>query len=177
MPETETTAKRGEISSASRRESGTTYFPYIFGQEQDYENHFTFTFSAWRRGLRRPGAAGSPVGCGTGKTDGTQMDAVTAGAVAVGMGAFAIAEGSNTHTYTSTSTTVISTPRNNVEIGRAFGKAVACCGSNSGTDVQAAYYAEGDKVIAHSNVHDHRTPMFSFSQGLITVIVVDVPSN
>src|SRR6478736_8431956 len=70
LPETETTTKRGEISSASRRKSGTTYFPYICGQEQDYEKDFTFTFSAWRRGLRRSGAAVSPAGCGTGKTDG-----------------------------------------------------------------------------------------------------------
>ena len=108
---------------------------------------------------------------------GTQMDAVTAGAVAVAVGASATAEGSNTSTYTSTLTTVFSTPNGNVEIGRGFGKAVACCGSSSDTDVQTAYSADGDKVIAHSNVHDRDTPQFSFSSGHITVIVIDVPSH
>ena len=108
---------------------------------------------------------------------GTQMDAVTAGAVAVAVGASATAEGSNTGTYTSTLTTVFSTPNGNVEIGRGFGKAVACCGSSSDTDVQTAYSADGDKVIAHSNVHDRDTPQFSFSSGHITVIVIDVPSH
>ena len=108
---------------------------------------------------------------------GTQMDAVTAGAVAIGVGAWATADGSNTSTYTSTSTTVFSTPKGNVDIGLGFGKAVACCGSSSNTDVQTAYSAEGDKVIAHSNVHDHDTPRFSFSNGHITVIVIDVPSH
>ncbi|SFH54879.1 hypothetical protein SAMN05216299_12122 [Nitrosospira sp. Nsp14] len=108
---------------------------------------------------------------------GTEMDTVTAGSVAVGVAAFATAEGSNTRTYSSTSTTVFSTPKNNVEIGRGVGKAVACCGWSSDTDVQTAYSAEGDKVIAHSNVHDHHTPRFSFSQGHITVIVIDVPSH
>ena len=108
---------------------------------------------------------------------GTQMDAVTAGAVAVGVGASATAEGSNTGTYTSTSTRVFSTPNGNVEIGRGFGKAVACCGSSTDTDVQTGYYAEGDKVIVHSNVHDHDTPRFSFSNGHITVIAIDIPSH
>ncbi len=107
----------------------------------------------------------------------TQMDAVSAGAVAVGVGASATTEGSNTGAYTNTSTTVFSTPNGNVEIGRGFGKAVACCGWSSDTDVQTAYSAEGDKVIAHSNVHDHDTPQRSFSTGHITVIAIDVPSH
>ncbi len=106
-----------------------------------------------------------------------QMDVVTAGAVVVGMGAWAIADGSSTYTYTSTSTTVISTPRNNVDIGLGFGKAVACCGSNTDTTVQAVYYAEGDRVIANSLVTDTRTPMFSLSHGVTTVIAVHVPSR
>jgi hypothetical protein len=108
---------------------------------------------------------------------GTQMDAITAGSVAVGVAAFATAEGSNTGAYSSTSTTVFSTPKNNVEIGRGVGKAVACCGWSADTDVKTAYSAEGDKVIAHSNVHDHHTPRFSFSHGHITVIAVDIPSH
>jgi hypothetical protein len=106
---------------------------------------------------------------------GTQMDAVTAGAVAVGVGAWATADGTSAYAYTSTSTTVFSTPNDNVEIGRGLGSAGACCGSSTDTDVQTAYSAEGDKVIAHSNVHDHHTPRFSFSQGHITVIAIDVP--
>jgi hypothetical protein len=107
---------------------------------------------------------------------GTQMDAVTAGAVAIGMGALAVADGSNTYTYTSTSTTVISTPKNNVDIGLGFGKAYACCGSSSDTSVQSAYYAEGDKVTAHGVVINTDTPQFSFSHGVTTVIAVDIPS-
>src|SRR6476660_2724295 len=66
---------------------------------------------------------------------GTQMDAVTAGAVAVGVGVWTTADGSDAGTYTSTSTTVFSTPKNNVEIGLGFGKAVACCGSSADTDI------------------------------------------
>ena len=104
-----------------------------------------------------------------------QMDTVTAGAVAVGMAASAIAEGPNARAHTNTSTTVISTPKNIVDIGLGFGKAVACCGSNTGTTVQAVYYAEGDRVIANSLVTDTRTPMFSLSYGLTTVIAVHVP--
>jgi hypothetical protein len=106
---------------------------------------------------------------------GTQMDAVTAGTIAIGMGALAVADGSNTYTYTNTSTTVISTPKNNVNIGLGFGTAVACCGSNTGTSVQAAYYAEGDRVIASSIITDTRTSQFSFSHGVTTVIAVDSP--
>ena len=79
-----------------------------------------------------------------------QMDAITAGTVVVGMGAAATAGGYNTYTYTSTSTTVISTPTrtNTVDIGLGSGTAFACCGSGTATDVQAAYYAEGDRVTA-----------------------------
>jgi hypothetical protein len=105
------------------------------------------------------------------------MDAVTAGAVAIGMGALAVADSSNTYTYTSTSTTVISTPTNNVDIGLGFGKAYACCGSSSDTSVQSAYYAEGDKVIAHGVVINTDTPNFSFSHGVTTVIAIDIPSR
>ena len=88
------------------------------------------------------------MGCGTARLTGAQMDAVTAGAVAVGVGASATADGSDAGTYTSTSTTVFSTPDGNVEIGRGFEKAVACCGSSTDTDVQTAYSAEGDKKLS-----------------------------
>jgi hypothetical protein len=108
---------------------------------------------------------------------GAQMDAVTAGAVAVAVGALATADSSSSYTSTSASTKVFSTPKNNVDIGLGFGEAVACCGSSADTRIQTAYSAEGDKVIAHSNVHDHHTPRFSFSQGHITVIAIDVPSH
>ena len=93
---------------------------------------------------------------------GTQMDAVTAGAVAVGVGAWATADGSSSYTSTSTSTTVFSTPKNTVDIGLGFGKAVACCGSSTDTGVQTTYYAEGDKVIANSTVNDTSTPHVFF---------------
>ena len=106
---------------------------------------------------------------------GTQMDAVTAGAVAVGVGAWATAagSGSNTYTYTSTSTTVLSTPTKTVDIGLGSGKAVACCGSSTDTGVQTTYYAEGHKVIANSTVTDTSTPWFSFSYGFVNVIAVE----
>jgi hypothetical protein len=107
---------------------------------------------------------------------GTQMDAVTAGAVAVGVGAWATAGGSDAGTYTSTSTTVFSTPTGTVDIGLGFGKAVACCGLSADTGVQTTYSADGDKVIAQSTVNDTSTPQFSFSNGHTTVIAVDVPS-
>ena len=107
----------------------------------------------------------------------TQMDAVTAGTVVVGMGAAAAASGYNTFTYTSTSTTVISTPTHTstVDIGLGSGTAVACCGSGTDTNVQTAYYAEGDRVSANSIVSNTRTPLFSYSYGLTTVIAVHVP--
>jgi hypothetical protein len=105
----------------------------------------------------------------------TQMDAVAAGTVAVVMDASATADGSNTSTYTSTSTTVFSTPTNTVDIGLGFGTAVACCSSSTDTSVQTLYYAEGDQVIANSTVNDTSTPLFSFSNGVTTVIAVDIP--
>jgi hypothetical protein len=108
---------------------------------------------------------------------GADMDAITAGAVAVGVGALATADSSSSYTSTSTSTTVFSTPKNNVDIGLGFGKAVACCGSGADTGIQTAYSAEGDKVIANSTVKDTSTPMFSFSNGVTTVIAIDVPSH
>ncbi|SFN44406.1 hypothetical protein SAMN05216386_0993 [Nitrosospira briensis] len=108
---------------------------------------------------------------------GAQMDAVTAGTVAVGVSALATADGSSAYTYSSTSTSAFSTPTGTVDIGLGFGEAVACCGSGTYTDVQTAYYAEGDKVIAHSTVNDASTPLFSFSYGVTTVIAVDVPSQ
>lgn len=106
-----------------------------------------------------------------------QMDAVSAGTVAVGVFSSATADGSNAYASSSTSTTVFSTPTGTVEIGLGFGGAVACCGSDTYTDVQTSYYAEGDKVIAHSTVNDTSTPRFSFSNGVTTVIAVDVPSR
>ena len=105
----------------------------------------------------------------------TQMDAVTAGTVVVGMAAGAIADGPNARTHTSTSTTVISTPKNIVNIGLGFGKAYACCGSSADTNVQAMYYAEGDIVVANSIIKDTSNPRFSSSHGVTTVIAVDVP--
>ena len=101
----------------------------------------------------------------------TQMDAVTAGTVAIGMGAFAVAGSPDAYTYTNTSTIVFSTPtpKTNVDIGLGFGKAYACCGPNTYTSVQAVYYAEGDKVIAHSTNIDTSTPQFSFSHGVTAV--------
>jgi hypothetical protein len=105
------------------------------------------------------------------------MDTVTAGAVAVGMAASAIAEGPNARAHTNTSTTVISTPKNIVDIGLGFGKAYACCGSSADTGVQTAYYADGDMVIAHSIIKDHHTPVSSFSHGVTTVIAIDIPSH
>ncbi len=116
--------------------------------------------------------AGEPV-----RLTGTQMDAVTAGAVAVGMGAFAAADGPNAHTHTSTSTKVIGTPKNIVSIGIGHAKAYACCGSSSDTNVETAYYAEGDIVIANSIIKDHDHPRFSSSHGVTTVIAVDIPSR
>lgn len=104
------------------------------------------------------------------------MDAVTAGTVAVGVFASAAADGSNAYASSSTSTTVFSTPTGTVDIGLGFGGAVARCGDTY-TDVQTAYYAEGDKVIAHSTVNDTSTPRFAFSNGVTTVIAVDVPSR
>jgi hypothetical protein len=106
-----------------------------------------------------------------------QMDAVTAGTVVVGMGAAAAASGYNTYAYTSTSTTVISTPTrtSTVDIGLGSGTAFACCGSGTNTNVQAAYYAEGDRVIANSIVSNTRTPQFSYSYGVTTVIAVHGP--
>jgi hypothetical protein len=108
-----------------------------------------------------------------------QMDAVTAGAVAVGMEAGAAAGGYNTYTHTTTSTTVISMPThtNTVDIGLGSGTALACCGSGTDTNVQAAYYADGDRVIANSIVSNTRTPLLSFSQGVTTVIAVHAPSR
>jgi hypothetical protein len=106
---------------------------------------------------------------------GAQMDTVTAGTVAVGMAASAIADGPNARAHTSTSTTVISTPKNIVDIGLGFGKAYACCGSSTDTGVQSAYYAEGDIVIAHSIVKDTHNPQFSASHGVTTVIAIDIP--
>jgi hypothetical protein len=106
---------------------------------------------------------------------GAEMDAITAGAVAVIVGALATADSSSSYASTSTSTTVFSTPKNNVDIGLGFGKAVACCGSGAYTDVNTAYSAEGDKVIANSTINDTSTPMFSFSNGVTTVIAIDVP--
>ncbi len=118
------------------------------------------------------------VGAGEpGRLTGAQMDAVTAGTVAVGVGAWATADGSNAYASSSTSTTVFTTPTGTVDIGRGFGRAAACCGSGTYTDVQTAYYAEGDKVIAHSTVNDTSTPLFSFSNGVTTVIAVDIPSQ
>lgn len=108
---------------------------------------------------------------------GTQMDTVTAGAVAVGMAAGASADGSTARTYTSTSTTVMTTPNNVVSVGLGFGKAYACCGSSTDTSVQSSYYAEGDRVIAHSIVTETHTPRFSLSHGITTVIAIDIPSK
>ncbi|WP_430233664.1 hypothetical protein [Nitrosomonas communis] len=107
----------------------------------------------------------------------TQMDAVTAGTVAVGVGAWATADGSNSYTSTSTSTFTFSTPKNNVDIGLGFGEAVACCGSSADTDVQTAYYAEGDRIAAHSTVNNISNPVFSQSRGVVTAIAVDIPSQ
>ena len=106
---------------------------------------------------------------------GAQMDTVTAGAVAVGMAASAIADGPNARAHTSTSTTVISTPKNIVDIGLGFGKAYACCGSSADTGVQTAYYADGDIVIANSIVKDNHNPHFSASHGVIAVISINLP--
>jgi hypothetical protein len=105
----------------------------------------------------------------------TQMDVVSAGTTAVTTGASATAEGSNTHTYTSTSTTVIGTPLNIVSAGLGSAKAYACCGSSTDTDVQTGYYSDGDVVIANSIVNDASDPVSSSSNGVITVIAVDVP--
>ncbi|WP_430233665.1 hypothetical protein [Nitrosomonas communis] len=107
----------------------------------------------------------------------TQMDTVTAGTVAVGMGAWATAGdfNANTYTYTSTSTMSTSTMKSNVEIGLGFGNAVACCGSNPYTNVQTAYYAEGDRVSANSLEDNMSTPTFSYSYGYTSVIAVGVP--
>ena len=104
-----------------------------------------------------------------------QMDVVTAGTVAVGVGAWATADSSNSYTSTSTSTFTHSTPKNNVDIGLGFGEAYACCGSSADTDVQTAYYAEGDRVIANSTENSMSTPIFSYSNGLTSVIAVDNP--
>jgi hypothetical protein len=106
---------------------------------------------------------------------GAQMDTVTAGAVAVEMAASAIADGPNAQAHTSTSTTVISTPKNIVDIGLGFGRAYACCGSSADTGVRTAYYAEGDIVIAHSIVKDTDNPHFSASHGVTTVIAINLP--
>jgi hypothetical protein len=103
------------------------------------------------------------------------MDAVTAGTVAVGVGAWATADGSNSYTSTSTSTFTYSTPKNNVDIGLGFGEAYACCGSSADTNVQTAYYAEGDRVIANSVENNISNPIFSQSHGFISVIAVDIP--
>lgn len=108
---------------------------------------------------------------------GTQMDAVTAGAVGLGMGAFAAADGPNAHTHTSTSTKVIGTPKNIVNIGIGHAKAYACCGSSSDTNVETAYYADGDIVIANSIIKDNDHPRFSSSHGVTTIIAIDIPSR
>ncbi|SFU30602.1 hypothetical protein SAMN05216417_10187 [Nitrosospira multiformis] len=105
----------------------------------------------------------------------TQMDVVSAGTTVVTTGASATAEGSNTHTYTSTSTTVIGTPLNIVSAGLGSAKAYACCGSGTDTNVQTGYYSDADIVIANSLVNDASNPVSSSSNGVITVIAVDVP--
>jgi hypothetical protein len=106
---------------------------------------------------------------------GAQMDTVTAGAFAVGTGAFAAAEGPNAYTHTSTSTNVISTPKSIVNVGLGSAKAYACCGPSSDTNVETAYYADGDIVIANSIIKDNDNPRFSSSHGVITIIAVDIP--
>ncbi len=111
----------------------------------------------------------------------SQMDAVTAGTVVIGMNAIAIAgfpayPTYTTSTSTNTSTTVLSAPRNIVEIRLGFGQAVACCGPNNYTNVQSTYYAEGDRVIANSMNINTTTPIFSYSYGFATVIVINTPS-
>jgi hypothetical protein len=105
------------------------------------------------------------------------MDSVTAGTVAVGMAASAIADGPNARAHTSTSTTVISTPKNVVDIGLGFAKAYACCGSSADSGVQTAYHADGDIVIAHSIIKDNHTPVSSFSIGVTTVIAINIPAH
>ncbi|SFI47404.1 hypothetical protein [Nitrosomonas sp. Nm34] len=117
--------------------------------------------------------AGEPV-----RLTDAQMDAATAGSyLAVGVGAVAAADSPNAYTSTSTSTFIKSTPPGNVLIGKGSGNALACCGSSSYTDVQTAYAAQGDKVIAHSNGHDISTPTFSSSTERITVIAIDIPPH
>lgn len=105
----------------------------------------------------------------------TQMDAVTAGTVAVGVRAWSTADSSNSYTSTNTSTLTFSTPPGNVDIGLGFGNAYACCGSGADTDVQTAYYAEGDRVAAHSTETTISNPVFSQSMGVVTAVAVDIP--
>jgi hypothetical protein len=104
---------------------------------------------------------------------GTQMDAVTAGAVSLGVSAWAATTGSNTYTYASTSTTASGTPTTTVVTGSGYGEALACCGSSTNTSVQTTYYAEGDRVIANSTVTDTSTPWASYSYGYTNVIAVE----
>lgn len=104
-----------------------------------------------------------------------QMDIVTAGLVAMTVTATAVAVGNPIHVSTEASTSTKSLPNGVVEMGRARGKAYACCGPYTDADVWTDSYADGVIVAGHRTNKEMSNPKFSKAFGKEFIVSVNPP--
>lgn len=99
----------------------------------------------------------------------TEMDGVTAGAVAVRVdaSASAISSAQSTYAETNTRTRVVSLPT--VEIGFGIGQAYASGGEVNSADVSVSGYGDGGHVSIRGRVRTFDVPQGSLSIGMISV--------
>lgn len=104
-----------------------------------------------------------------------QMDTVNAGLVAVTATATAVALGNPAHASTETNTSTKSLANGVVEMGRAQGKAYACCGPYTDADVTTDSYADGVIVAGHRTNKEISNPNFSKAFGKEFIVSVNPP--
>jgi hypothetical protein len=99
----------------------------------------------------------------------TELDGVTAGAVAVDVDASAVAISNTQSTYTETNsrTHVVSLPT--VEIGFGTGQAYASGGEVNSADVSVSGYGDGGHVRIRGKVRTFDAPQGSLAVGMISV--------
>lgn len=107
----------------------------------------------------------------------TELDSITAGAVAVQVDAVAGAIGEHAETLTDAHTTAITTPMFDLAYGIGQSRAVACCGPKADAFAATSAIGQGDVVLAGQTEGKHRDGAATNASSASWIVTYRLPNE
>lgn len=161
------TITAGAVSSSTTTNALATGLTYAETETS------VLTYAKVRQGNWQTGGEGDSAAQGNGLayTEGSSISIADTTGVFIGGEAIVISE--DAKAYTSVMTKAIDTRYAEIAIGHV--RAVACCGSESDTNVQAATFTDADFSISQININEVNTAHFSQSVGNAVIVSISHP--